>query len=533
MTTDRIPLDASHHSFCEFLGKDSDNPGAPSDKSLGTIIQLSDSKPQDLQDGMKPNVTRALATGHPSVEPTGAVCSSNRASPTVQRCIPMDPATISPQLTTLPAQSPNEAVPFPTSPLRHGPDRGLPRPLNVVVFGESGVGKSSVINMIAGENVTKTSNNAVGCTFRHQCHEVILNGLKVNLWDTAGLDEGTEGTVPAMQAEENLKAFLRQVTRRDRDGIDLLMYCIRGTRVRRALLRNYNIFYAAICRKKVPLALIVTGLENYEGEMDSWWTEHAKDLAKHGMQFDAHACVTTMQSDHPAIRGRLEHSRAELRKLIQEKSETMTWKANEDSLISASLPDVRALMGAMWATEKKMTPLILICDTGVQDQGVAPGTTPSWEECTRRINDREYKHIRADELVHGNLKLRLETKRRPDLLVFCAAASSDPGPMWTSLKLFYSSYGGETCPLIVVFRGLDNLEAAVALWRTLSLSRGGDIVANPTFYPGPDRPKELVKRADGALAELIEGRCLVKFEEKLTKFQKFRRFRKSILSEHK
>ncbi|KAF9222622.1 hypothetical protein BS17DRAFT_735456 [Gyrodon lividus] len=485
-------------------------------------------RPNLTSNGRASNFSNDHRTRCSSIEPTIGASCSHGASSAVQRHIHKNPARI--RATTLPAQS----FPISPGPLGYGPDRGLPRPLNVVVFGESGVGKSSVINMIAGKNVTKTSNDAVGCTFCHQCHEVILNGLKVNLWDTAGLDEGTEGTVPAIQAEENLKAFLRQVTRRA--GIDLLMYCVRGTRLRKALLRNYNIFYAAICRKKVPVALIVTGLENYEGEMDSWWTEHAEDLVKHGMRFDAHACVTTIQSDHPAIQSRLEHSRVELRKLIQENFEAITWRADEDSLISASLPDVRALMGSRWATEKRVVPLIMICDTTERDQRVhlAPGIIPFWEKRLGRINGREYNYIRAGEQpVHGSLKPHLAVTQRPDLLVFYVAASSDPDPTWTSLKLFHSSYGGETCPLIVVFKGLDNPEAAVVLWRALSSSHGGDIIANPTFYPDPDAPEELVKRADEALAELIDERCLLKFEEKLTKVQKFYRYSKSLFSGHR
>ncbi|KAH7888365.1 P-loop containing nucleoside triphosphate hydrolase protein, partial [Phlebopus sp. FC_14] len=216
------------------------------------------------------------------------------------------------------------------------------RPRNIVIFGESGVGKSSVINMIAGRIVARTSSDAVGCTFRHECHLVTLGDASVNLWDTAGLDEGSEGTVPAAQAEERLKAFLRQVTRSN--GIDLLIYCIRGTRVRRALMRNYNIFYAAICRKKVPVALVVTGLENYEDDMEMWWVEHEEDLRKHDMQFDAHACVTTISSDYPAIQQRREHSQRVLRELVKRDFNSSAWITNENSLFSASLPDVRTLM---------------------------------------------------------------------------------------------------------------------------------------------------------------------------------------------
>lgn len=393
--------------------------------------------------------------------------------------------------------------------------RDLLRARNVVVFGESGVGKSSVINMIAGKDITQTSNNTAGCTFRHQCHQILLGGLSVNLWDTVGLDEGTEGTVPAAQAEGSLKAFLRQITRWD--GIDLLLYCIRGTRVRQALLRNYNIFYTAICRKKVPVALVVTGLENYEGDMEAWWTEHEKDLIKHGMRFDAHACVTTIRSDHPAIQGRLKQSRDVLRNLVGAKFDDATWRADEDSLMSTSLPDVRALLRP---GEKRVVPQIMFCDATEQANRahLFPTVAESRATC---INGQKYKCLYVDAQLLGDSKLHAESMRRPDLLIFYADADSGPDRTWTVLERFHVSFGGKTCPIIIVFRGLDDNEAAAKMWRLLSSSHNGEIIANPTYYPGPGSSKEIVERADEALAALIEEKCLITSEEKLTKFQKF------------
>ena len=54
----------------------------------------------------------------------------------------------------------------------------------------------------------------------------------------------------------------------------------------------------------------------------------------------------------------------------------------------------------------------------------------------------------------------------------------------------------------------------------MSSSHGGEIVANPTYYPGPDSRMEMVERADEALAALVEEKCPIKFEEKLTRFQR-------------
>ncbi|KIK94576.1 hypothetical protein PAXRUDRAFT_121870, partial [Paxillus rubicundulus Ve08.2h10] len=162
---------------------------------------------------------------------------------------------------------------------------------NIVVFGESGAGKSSLINVIAGRSDAATSSRAIGCTFEHRKYDVEVHGKRYAIWDTAGLDEGSHGRVPAERAEENLEQLLRELIRAN--GIDLLIYCIRGSRLRKALINNYNLFYSAICRKKVPIALVVTGLENYEGQMEEWWAANEADFATLKMHFDSHVCVTT------------------------------------------------------------------------------------------------------------------------------------------------------------------------------------------------------------------------------------------------
>lgn len=384
------------------------------------------------------------------------------------------------------------------------------------MFGESGAGKSSVINTIAGAHITQTSNDAVGCTFQYQCYQVLLDGLSLNLWDTVGLDEGTEGTAPARQAESSLKAFLHQISRWD--GIDLLLYCVRGTRIRQALLRNYNIFYAAICRKKVPVALVVTGLENYEGDMEAWWTEHEKDLTKHGMRFDAHACVTTIHSDHPAIQDRLKQSRDVLRNLMQTRFDATTWRVDEGLLMSASFPDARALLRA---AEQTVPSLIMICDVTKRANRIHFFPTVAGSQTTC-IRDRKYECLYTDaqEVLFGD-SFGTKMARQTDLLILHIDAVYEQELLWEVYGLFHLLLQGKMCPVIVVFGGLDSHEAAAEMWRLISSCHLGEMVGSPTYYPSPNSPREMIERADEALAALVEEKCPIKFEEKLTKFQKF------------
>ncbi|KDQ58357.1 hypothetical protein JAAARDRAFT_68872 [Jaapia argillacea MUCL 33604] len=166
------------------------------------------------------------------------------------------------------------------------PDEGTSLP-NVVIFGESGTGKSSLVNMIAGGDIARTSNEALGCTFGSVPYDVTVNGTALRLWDTAGLNEADYGSVSSEQAMRNLHDLIGHL----KDGVSLLVYCIRGTRFRDILQVNYEIFSRIICQGKVPIVIVATGLE-HEVPMEKWWEENGEELQKRGMGFQGRACVT-------------------------------------------------------------------------------------------------------------------------------------------------------------------------------------------------------------------------------------------------
>jgi len=57
---------------------------------------------------------------------------------------------------------------------------------NFIIFGEMGVGKSSLINLIAGENLAIASSGATSCTLQSTEYKVKLRDsqCEVNLYDT-------------------------------------------------------------------------------------------------------------------------------------------------------------------------------------------------------------------------------------------------------------------------------------------------------------------------------------------------------------
>lgn len=168
---------------------------------------------------------------------------------------------------------------------------------NVVIFGETGAGKSSLINLVAGTHTALTSCDTIGCTTKTNVYEVSIQNtlLRVKLFDTPGLDEGSEGAVPDKEAQQILKKLLRSL----RDDVHLLMYCVRGVRARRSLYRNYNLIRSQV-KERVPIVLVVTCLEDQEPDMEDWWENNGQLISDFGMTFAGHACVTTVTIDKDA-----------------------------------------------------------------------------------------------------------------------------------------------------------------------------------------------------------------------------------------
>lgn len=224
---------------------------------------------------------------------------------------------------------------------------------NVVVFGETGAGKSSVINMIAGRQVAATSSRATGCTFESKPYPVDLGGMSVTLWDTAGLNEGEVGTVAAKDAIVNLYKLLRSLE----SGLSLLIYCIRG-RIKASTVKNYAMFYHGLCQQNIPIVLVVTGLE-LESSMDSWWTVNKGEFRKQEMYFNGYACIT-------ATKGKLgphgftfereyEESKDKVVKLIRDRCRPVPWK------MKTSLWMIKAVKNAFnfWTRVFNVQPFVL------------------------------------------------------------------------------------------------------------------------------------------------------------------------------
>jgi predicted GTPase len=192
--------------------------------------------------------------------------------------------------------------------------------LNVLLFGETGVGKSAIINLIMGKDVAETSPDAEPCTLQHTSHEVNLGDRHFKLWEVSSIE--SMGFFRALFTKWRLKKSFKKLYKDD--GVYLLLYCMRGSRAQRALIKDYKFFTDIVGSSVtvaggIPVAAVVTSLENYPKDMDRWWAKNEDNLESLGMRFTAHACITSLPDDPdapPAMRARRHRSEQVIRSLI-------------------------------------------------------------------------------------------------------------------------------------------------------------------------------------------------------------------------
>jgi len=196
---------------------------------------------------------------------------------------------------------------------------------NIILFGEAGSGKSSLVNMIVGELVAKASNAAGGCTFQNEAYHARFHNTDFRIYDTAGLNEGEQGRVPHWKSIHNLYTLIREL-----DGISLLVYCMRG-RIKENAMANWTLFNKVICGEKVPIIAVVTGLEEEEDPDDWWRREENKDLfRRHRMHPVSVVCVVSFRGKRDEHADTYANSQTKLRKVIKGRLLRRPWQEDKD-----------------------------------------------------------------------------------------------------------------------------------------------------------------------------------------------------------
>ena len=57
----------------------------------------------------------------------------------------------------------------------------------VILIGDSGVGKTSILSKFVGEEVIKSHISTIGIDFKMKCLTLDGKAVKIQIWDTAGV----------------------------------------------------------------------------------------------------------------------------------------------------------------------------------------------------------------------------------------------------------------------------------------------------------------------------------------------------------
>jgi hypothetical protein len=179
--------------------------------------------------------------------------------------------------------------------------------------------------MLKGDELAKTSNGAKGETFKNERYEKDICGQMMNIFNTAGLNEGASGTISPKKAIENIITLICQLEK----GVSLLVYVVQATRIQDSVKENYQLFYETLCNMLVPIVLIVTHLEG-EDDMDQWWISNKKTFDDYKMKFDGCACITgykgKIKNGQHLYQEEYEESQRKVETLITEKYLRVPWK---------------------------------------------------------------------------------------------------------------------------------------------------------------------------------------------------------------
>ncbi len=139
-------------------------------------------------------------------------------------------------------------------------------PVNIIVAGKTGSGKSTLINALFREKIAETG---VGKPITQSIERISKSGMPLTLYDTKGLELTPEAQVEVLQSLNNL--IKEQKKKGDREQIDLAYYCINSNMSR---IEPFEIELIQALAEHIPVIIVLT---QYLGQEDNEFVEYLEE----------------------------------------------------------------------------------------------------------------------------------------------------------------------------------------------------------------------------------------------------------------
>lgn len=151
------------------------------------------------------------------------------------------------------------------------------RTIHVALVGITGVGKSTLVNMLLGKEKAEVNNNVRPCTARATQYDVVEGSTRYCIWDTRGLNEASEQT----GVSTRFLKFARIVPDADRESkkllrgsdprVDLVLLCIDAKKIKvKDHWKIYNKIFADFCDRKLKVGVVVMQIGERDLRDSEW-----------------------------------------------------------------------------------------------------------------------------------------------------------------------------------------------------------------------------------------------------------------------
>lgn len=188
-------------------------------------------------------------------------------------------------------------------------------PINVVFFGKAGSGKSSVINLIATNCPAQVTSDIESSTLNSSAYMIDTPTKQFRIWDTMGFNGVRNGQDMTRQAVLNAVQLIQDLS--GEGGVDLLVFVKKCGKLTPSELNCYRLFEEFLCGGKVPVALVITHLEEYD-PMEKWWTKNGDNILKTlSGNVIGNACITSLGPEDSKFSDKVSKSRLTVQAMLE------------------------------------------------------------------------------------------------------------------------------------------------------------------------------------------------------------------------